>query len=179
MASCIAKTDVFVVGGGPAGLAVAIAARQRGFSVTVADGTKPPIAKACGEGLLPETLVTLSELGGTCEQDAGYRFRGLRFLANRQEAYGEFREGTGLGVRRTILHEWMIRRAEKCDVRLLWQSPVVGISQSGVHLPSGFIPSRWIIGADGSGSRVRQWSGLNGAVRRKQRYATRCHYRIP
>jgi menaquinone-9 beta-reductase len=179
MASCIAKNDVFVVGGGPAGLAVAIAARQRGFSVTVADGTKPPIDKACGEGLLPETLVTLSELGVTCEQDAGYRFRGLRFLANRQEAYGEFREGTGLGVRRTILHEWMIRRAEKCDVRLLWQSPVTGISQSGVHLPSGFIPSRWIIGADGSGSRVRQWSGLNGAVRRKQRYATRCHYRIP
>src|ERR1700730_7455326 len=31
-------TDIFVVGGGPAGLAVAIAASQSGFRVMVADG---------------------------------------------------------------------------------------------------------------------------------------------
>lgn len=31
-------TDVLVIGGGPAGLAAAIAARKKGFSVTVADG---------------------------------------------------------------------------------------------------------------------------------------------
>jgi flavin-dependent dehydrogenase len=178
MASCNGKTDVFVIGGGPAGLAAAIAARQRGFSVTVADGTKPPIDKACGEGLLPETLAALAELGITVEPEASYRFRGIRFLANQQGACGEFSQGHGLGVRRTILHEWMIRRAEECGVRLLWQTPVAGISPVGVHLPSGFIPARWIIGADGSGSRVRLWSGLNRARRRRQRYATRRHYRI-
>ncbi len=178
MASCNGKTDVFVIGGGPAGLAAAIAARQRGFSVTVADGTKPPIDKACGEGLLPETLATLSELGVTAEPDEGSRFRGIRFLTNEQEACGQFSRGAGLGVRRTILHEWMIRRAEACGVRLLWQTPVAGISPAGVHLPSGLIPARWIIGADGSGSRVRLWSGLNRAKRRRQRYATRRHYRI-
>src|SRR5690348_2066351 len=54
---------VLVIGGGPAGLAAAIAARKRGFSVTVADGSKPPIDKACGEGLLPGTLAALRELG--------------------------------------------------------------------------------------------------------------------
>lgn len=31
-------TDVLVIGGGPAELAAAIAARKKGFSVTVADG---------------------------------------------------------------------------------------------------------------------------------------------
>ena len=31
------STDVFVVGGGPAGLAAAIAARLKGFDVVVAD----------------------------------------------------------------------------------------------------------------------------------------------
>ena len=41
-------TDVFVIGGGPAGLATAIAARQRGFDVVVADGAQPPIDKPCG-----------------------------------------------------------------------------------------------------------------------------------
>ena len=32
------QTDVFVIGGGPAGLAAAIAARKKGFRVVVADG---------------------------------------------------------------------------------------------------------------------------------------------
>ena len=47
---------VLVIGGGPAGLAAAIAARMKGFDVTVADGAKPPIDKACGEGLMPGTV---------------------------------------------------------------------------------------------------------------------------
>ena len=57
------QTDVFVIGGGPAGLAAAIAASERGFKVTVADGAEPPIDKACGEGLMPDTLSVLRELG--------------------------------------------------------------------------------------------------------------------
>src|SRR2546429_8888291 len=36
-------TDVLVIGGGLAGLAATRAARKKGFSVTVADGAKPPI----------------------------------------------------------------------------------------------------------------------------------------
>ena len=58
------STDVFVIGGGPAGLAAAIAARQRGFDVLVADGAEPPIDKACGEGLLPDGLAALERLVG-------------------------------------------------------------------------------------------------------------------
>ena len=57
------STDVFVIGGGPAGLAAAIAARQRGFRVIVADGMRPPIDKACGEGLMPDGLAALERLG--------------------------------------------------------------------------------------------------------------------
>src|SRR5204862_8051575 len=51
------STDVFVIGGGPAGLAAAIAARRRGFDVTLADGAVPPIDKACGEGIMPDGIV--------------------------------------------------------------------------------------------------------------------------
>jgi len=57
--------DVFVAGGGPAGLAAAIAARQQGFSVMVADSAIPPIDKACGEGLMPDGLDSLRQLGMT------------------------------------------------------------------------------------------------------------------
>ncbi len=52
-------TDLFVVGGGPAGLATAIAARNRGWSVIVADARKPPLDKACGEGLLPDGVAAV------------------------------------------------------------------------------------------------------------------------
>jgi flavin-dependent dehydrogenase len=178
VSGCSGKTDVFIVGGGPAGLAAAIAARQRGMCVTVADGTEPPIDKACGEGLMPETLGALGELGVAIRPDAGYRFRGLRFLQQDIQVDGEFPEGPGLGIRRTILHKWLIAKAEECGVRLLWQTPVAGIDKAGLRLPGEFVASRWIVGADGSGSRVRRWSGLDLAIRKKQRHATRRHYRI-
>src|SRR5258708_38396618 len=40
--------DVFVVGGGPAGLAAAIAAGQTGMYRTGADGTGPPVGNSAG-----------------------------------------------------------------------------------------------------------------------------------
>ena len=57
------ETDVFVVGGGPAGLASAIAARRNGFDVVIADSARPPIDKACGEGLMPDGVAALRRIG--------------------------------------------------------------------------------------------------------------------
>jgi menaquinone-9 beta-reductase len=172
------KVDVFVIGGGPAGLAAAIAARQRGMSVAVADGAEPPIDKACGEGLMPEAIEALGELGVEIQPDAGYRFRGIRFLQQDAQVGGEFSKGLGVGIRRTILHEWLIARAQESGVRLSWRTPVSAITSAGVQLPGEFVASRWIVGADGSGSRVRRWSGLDAPARQSQRYATRRHYRV-
>jgi 2-polyprenyl-6-methoxyphenol hydroxylase-like FAD-dependent oxidoreductase len=55
-------TDVFIAGGGPGGIAAALAARQRDFRVTLADAGKP-LDKACGEGLMPDTLTAAARLG--------------------------------------------------------------------------------------------------------------------
>jgi len=66
----------------------------------------------------------------------------------------EFPQALGVGIRRTILHEWLIGPAENCGVRLMWRTPVSAITKTGVQLPAEFVASRWIIGADGSGSRV-------------------------
>ncbi len=178
MVSCKTKTDVFVIGGGPAGLAAAIAARQRGMSVTVADGAEPPIDKACGEGLMPESLKSLSELGLEIPSDSGCRLRGVCFLHKETQVAAEFAGQPGLGIRRTILHQWLIAKAEDCGVRLLWQTPVSGITRNGVQLRFQFVSARWIVGADGSSSRVRRWSGLDSSVRQRQRYATRKHYQL-
>ena len=55
--------DLVVVGGGPVGLAAAIAARQRGLEVLLADKSRPPIDKPCGEGVMPEGVSALRALG--------------------------------------------------------------------------------------------------------------------
>ena len=169
---------VLVIGGGPAGLAAAIAARKRGFSVTVADGSKPPIDKACGEGLLPGTLAALRELGVSIPPREGEVFRRIRFLDGRTSAEAEFPAEAGLGVRRTVLHRKMVEHAEESGVELLWNSPVTAISREGAVVGGTVIPAKWIVGADGIHSRVRRWSGLDNGVRREVRFAQRRHYGV-
>jgi len=179
MVTLPASTDVFVVGGGPAGLALAIAARQRGLSVVVADGANPPIDKTCGEGLLPDGLEALEQLGIHVSEADARPFRGIRFLTADQSADALF-PGTrsGLAIRRTVLHRAMVDRAEQSGATLLWQTPITGISPSGVHLGDRFVRSSWIVGADGANSRVRRWAGLNCGPRPRLRYAFRQHFRI-
>src|SRR5258707_13515304 len=89
----------------------------------------------------------------------------------------EFTQALGVGIRRTIMQEWLIASAENCGVRLMWRTPVSAITKTGVQLPAEFVASRWIIGADGSGSRGRRWSGLDTARLQSPRYARRRHYR--
>ena len=86
--------DVFVVGGGPSGLATAIAARQRGLSVIVADGARPPIDKACGEGLMPDGVEALRRIGVTIPESLAQPFRGIRFVNGHQKAQAEFPSGS-------------------------------------------------------------------------------------
>jgi flavin-dependent dehydrogenase len=172
------RTDVFVIGGGPAGLAAAIAARQRGFAVAVADGLEPPVDKACGEGLMPDTLGVLRELGITLDAAEGFGFRGVRFIDQRARADASFPFGQGIGVRRPVLHQKMIEQAERLGVTLLWKTPVTGISPEGVMARGRTIPARWIVGADGIRSRVRRWCGIKETAVSRPRYGFRRHYRL-
>jgi menaquinone-9 beta-reductase len=172
------RTDVFVIGGGPAGLAAAIAARRKGFTVTVADGTEPPIDKACGEGMMPDAGVALKELGVELPAGLGYRFRGIRFRQSDAQFAADFAEGQGIGVRRTLLHACLLQAADKSGVKLLWKTPVIGIDSEGVQLNRGTAASRWIVAADGGFSRVRLWCGLDTTSKRACRLACRRHYRV-
>ena len=72
--------DVVIVGGGPAGLATAIATRGQGLEVVVVDRARPPIDKACGEGLMPDGLALLCELGVELDAERQHPFHGIRYL---------------------------------------------------------------------------------------------------
>lgn len=172
------KSDVFVIGGGPAGLALAIAARQKGMSVTVADGAAPPIDKTCGEGMMPETLALLRSLDVALDPCEGFRFRGIRFVQEDATVGAAFPHGLGLGLARPALHEKLIARAEECGVRLLWKTPVTGIEPEAVLARGRRVRARWIVGADGIASRVRRWGSLEPARCSSLRFANRRHYRM-
>jgi menaquinone-9 beta-reductase len=173
------STDVFVIGGGPAGLAAAIAARQQGFRVIVADGSHIPIDKPCGEGLMPDGLAALEKLGISVPAEEGYQFGGIRFLSSGLGVDAAFpNAASGMGVRRLVLHRLMTERAASLGIDFLWRTPVTGISRNEVHLGSRTVSARWIIGADGGSSRVRRWAGLDGFLKKDRRYAFRQHYRV-
>ena len=178
MAAPPTKTDVFVVGGGPAGLAAAIAARQKGFNVAVADVARPPIDKACGEGLMPESIHALRDLGVTFESEQSFNFRGVRFVEGRTSVQANFPGTSGIGVRRTCLHRLLVDRASELGVSLLWGTRVTGLSKDGVLADGATLPCRWVIGADGQKSRVRSWAGLDRARHESIRYGFRRHYQM-
>ncbi len=171
-------TDVFVIGGGPAGLAAAIAARRQGLDVTLADGACPPIDKACGEGLMPDGLAALNNLGVSLDSRDTYPFHGIRFLGNGVSVEAEFPKGQAIGVRRSVLHPMMVQRAEAAGVRMFWGTPVAGICAAGVQVAGQTVAARWIVGADGFQSRVRHWAGLDPRGPNNQRFGFRIHYRV-
>ena len=152
------------MGGGPAGLSAAIAFAQSGAAVQVVEAQRPPIDKACGEGLMPDSRVELAKLGITLDRPEGGEFRGIHF-ANRNSGRedcvtAQFANGIGLGVRRVHLHERMVERAMKLGVRIAW-GVHVGLGKQGeVLVEAQPVKYGHLIGADGQGSAVRRWAGL-------------------
>jgi flavin-dependent dehydrogenase len=172
-------TDVFVIGGGPAGLAAAIAARQQGLRVLVADGAKPPIDKACGEVLMPDAITALARLGIFLPAADRSTLHGVRFVGSGVSAEAAFPSDTAaVSIRRTVLHRIIAERAATLGVGLLWQSVVTGIRGEEVLLGNRSVRTSWIIGADGANSRVRRWADLDAYSHTKLRYAFRRHYRV-
>ncbi len=174
----MAQPDVCVIGGGPAGLTAAIALRLTGASVQVVDANIPPIDKACGEGLMPDTLKALRELGVHIPAEEGCIFRGVRFVKGRSGAQADFARGHAIGLRRTVLHRVLVERACEAGIELQWGAKNVRVIGQTVSIAGGVLKPKLIVGADGQNSLVRQTVGLHHVTRYRQRYGFRRHYAV-
>ena len=172
------STDVLVVGGGPAGLAAAIAARHQGFSVIVADGAAPGIDKACGEGLMPPAVSSLAALGVTIHPANCHPITGVQFVDGEDCATARFRDGSGLGVRRTRLHATITKAAQDAGISMLWSTPVTEFGNHWVMAGGERIQFQYLIGADGQTSAVRRAAGLSAERHSSVRFGFRRHYAI-
>jgi flavin-dependent dehydrogenase len=165
--------DVAVLGGGPAGLAAALALRQRGCRVALYDAQRPPIDKACGEGLMPEAVRLLSGLGVALDERDGASFAGISFHDAHASAYAAFSGDRGMGVRRTHLQEQMARRAAEMGVVLHWGASVQALAGGGFASAGVRIAADFFVIADGLCSTLAAASGFRERRGHTMRYASR------
>jgi flavin-dependent dehydrogenase len=171
--------DLLIAGGGPAGLATALHAARAGLDTVVAEPRPAPVDKACGEGLMPSAVRSLAGLGLDVP---GHPVTGIRYIQGPRRVQASFRDGPGLGARRTALHSALHQAVLDAGVPVLpLRVEDVRQDAAGVTLPGTGLRARWLVAADGLHSPVRRSLGLGGTTRGAgaPRYGLRRHYAVP
>jgi 2-polyprenyl-6-methoxyphenol hydroxylase-like FAD-dependent oxidoreductase len=171
------NSEICIIGGGPAGLSAAIALTQSGREVTLLDCAVPPIDKACGEGLMPDSLAALSKLG-VALSNLGTPLRGISFVGAEASVSSNFPNGMGRSVRRVALHQRLVAAAESLGIRMFWGVRNVHTQPGCVTFDGGYIKTQLIVGADGQKSLVRREAGLDRFTSEMRRYGFRKHYAV-
>lgn len=125
------RTDVLVVGGGPAGATTAFQLATAGISVTLVDRATFPRDKPCGESLSPGALARLDALSmwrprGPAEaspEAPPMVVRGMRIHSPRGTCFlGRYKGGAGglgLAIRRTRFDHELLACAKARGVRVI------------------------------------------------------------
>jgi len=178
--------DLLVVGGGPAGLAVAAAGARRGLDVLLVERRGLPADKACGEGLLPESVRALQELGALDHLDRARcaPFRSIRWVSeDGSAAEAALPAPGGLGVRRLALSAALVARARELGAEVRERTSLAGHriepgGAVGVLEGGEVVRARLLVAADGLASPVRDRQGLGRAARGRRRFGLRRHFAV-
>ncbi len=176
--------DVLVAGGGPAGLAVAIAARIHGLSAIVIERRPSPPDKACGECLMPPAVLALDRMGVLDLIDPAQRpsIGGIRIKVGPLSAVGYLPSPGALGVRRTTLTAAMMHRAGRLGAEFQMRTSVLGYRVQLDHVVAetdvGTVRARFLAAADGLHSRLCPVAGLQAAASGLRRFGIRQHFRV-
>jgi flavin-dependent dehydrogenase len=164
--------DLLVAGGGPAGLATAIHGARAGLEVVVVERRRGPVDKACGEGLMPHAVRQLHGLGVDAP---GSPFGGITYFDGRRCVTGRFRNGAGLGVRRTALHAALLDATAAAGVKVV-HGEVGEVSQDATSVRCGDFQARYLAAADGLHSPIRTSLGLARPSTGARRWGIRRHH---
>jgi flavin-dependent dehydrogenase len=155
----IAKVDVAVVGGGPAGTAAAICAAQAGLQVALFESAQDEVDRP-GETLPPGAEPLFRRLGvddtigaaATIRHDGHWVQQGR---SRRFQRFGSDRDGAWLGyqIRRNALRKALIDRAEQVGVLVRRTRVLQPLSQGqtivGIETAAETVMSRLLIDASG------------------------------
>lgn len=178
-----APRDVAVIGGGPAGLAVATMAARRGLAVTLLERAPLPHDKACGEGVMRPGLAVLARLGVLQRlpaTDSG-AIRGVRYV----QEDGSTLEGSlpgsgGLGIRRTALSSALLEAARSTGVDVRARTTLRSHRRTReamvLETDTGELSARVLVAADGLHSPLRRAEGLEVPARARRRFGLRQHF---
>jgi geranylgeranyl reductase family protein len=185
-----ALRDAVVVGGGPAGSALATLLAHRGHDVLLLDAARFPRDKVCGEGVSPEAWRLLDALGATdaVRGLSPYPLRGMRLVSPDGTAFqGVYRgrERPGFAVRRLRLDAVLLDVARRAGVEVREGARVSrllreGDAVAGVVVETGGVAhgvhARVVAAADGRRSVVARSLGLLREHPRRRRFAVRGHW---
>lgn len=125
---------------------------------------------------MPEAVRILQQLGVSLDEKESACFAGISFHDGQRAARCLFRDGQGLGVRRTRLHERLAARAAAAGVRLHWGAGVQasggGFASAGSPIDAGFF-----VIADGLCSTIAGAAGFRELRCASTRYAFRQPFR--
>ena len=188
------RAQVVIVGGGPAGSALAFALARSGVSVTVLDRAHFPRSKPCAEYLSPQASRVLASMGvlETVERSGAAQLAGMVIRApNGVRVVGEFAgcsvkgfRDRGLSVRREILDAILLDAARDAGADVREATHVVDVMRDasgrvrGVRTVDGqVLAAAFVVGADGLRSVVARRLALARSARWPRRYALVTHYR--
>ena len=170
------RLDLLVVGAGPAGVAAAITAHERGLDVVVVDAATFPRDKTCGDGLTAGALRLLEQLGlprGALGCDAYEPVHEAMLISpsGRRVSLPMPRDGDHAGViSRLRLDAALLEhaRARGVEVREANAVETVAPVTQGVRVGTGdgsVFTARFVIAADGHFSPVRRaWQHTGPAL---------------
>jgi|CXWL01.1.fsa_nt_gi flavin-dependent dehydrogenase len=180
------RTDVLVIGGGPAGSTAAFQLASAGVEVTLIDRATFPREKVCGESLSPGALARLRAIGmwnpgdleggdPPAEAPSSQVVRGMRIRSPHGLTFsGRYRPGRGsegLAIRRTILDQELLASARRRGVLVREGVEAVSaeptasggamvITRSTGGLATHGIEARRVVIADGRRSFIARQMGF-------------------